>query len=95
MEDQGKDIEMQTLTAIVGTDGRVEIPGTEAGQTVTIHIESAEAVLPRRLSAEERDRIIHEQLAESQQTRASANPEKLAQALNHGEWLYGPDGLPR
>jgi len=30
---------MQTIKVIVGPDGRVEIPGTHVGQTMTIHVE--------------------------------------------------------
>ncbi len=85
---------MQTITVIVGPDGRVEIPGTHAGQTMTIHVE-LDAPPARRFSPEEGERIVREQMEESRQARMSISPEDLARALNHGDWLYGPDGLPR
>jgi hypothetical protein len=84
---------METMTLVVGPDGRVKIPGTEAGQTVTIQLEPAKRHKARSLSPEERERIIQEQLEDSRRTRESADPEWLH--LDHGEWLYGPDGLPR
>ncbi len=83
---------METMTLVVGADGRVKIPGTEAGLVITVHLEPEQAERPP-LCPEARKRIIEEQLEESRQTREAADPEWLN--LDHGEWLYGPDGLPR
>jgi hypothetical protein len=83
---------METMTLIVDPDGRVKIPGTQPGQVVTIRIEPAPVERPP-LSPEEHERFVQEQLAESRRFREQADPEWLN--LDHGEWLYGPDGLPR
>jgi hypothetical protein len=92
--DRNGGIAVETMTLVVGPDGRVKIPGTKAGQLVTVRIEGEPVERPP-LTPEERERIIREQMEESRQTRESADPKKIARALNHGEWLYGPDGLPR
>jgi hypothetical protein len=86
---------MQRVTIRVGPDGRAEIPGTRAGQLVTIHVEpeySEPSEAPER-SPEEIERIIQRLLAGGQRVRERADPEWLN--LDHGEWLYGEDGLPR
>jgi hypothetical protein len=86
---------MQTITIIVGPDGRVAIPGTRAGQTVTLHIEPEG--MPEQADAirtpEEQEQLIQELLEEGRRNRAQADPEWLAR--DHDEWLYGPDGLPK
>lgn len=86
---------MQTITVIVGPDGRVEIPGTRAGQTVTLHLELEDVTdrLEVLRTPEEQERFIRELLEEGLRNRAQADPEWLAR--DHDEWLYGPDGLPK
>ncbi len=86
---------MQTITVTVGPDGRVEIPGTRAGQSVTIHVErdSSKTPVAVQRSPEEVERIIQEIREGAKRVREQADPQWLS--LDHGEWLYGPDGLPR
>ena len=86
---------MQTIPVTVGPDGRVEIPGTRAGQSVTIHVEPETVNTPVAVqrSPEEVERIIREIREGAKRVREQADPEWLN--LDQGEWLYGPDGLPR
>ncbi|MBA2521310.1 MAG: hypothetical protein H0V24_16760 [Chloroflexia bacterium] len=86
---------MKKTTVTAGPDGRIEIPGIRAGQTVTIHVEpeSRDTSEVARLSSEEQERLVQEQLEAGRRFREKADPEWLE--LDHGEWLYGPDGLPR
>ncbi len=89
---------MTTVTLVVGPDGRVKVPGTYAGQRITIHIEPETATPQSEVSTrspEEKERIIQELLEAGRRARAEANPEEIERAVNHGDWLYGPDGLPR
>ncbi|MDQ3694458.1 MAG: hypothetical protein M3464_12650 [Chloroflexota bacterium] len=86
---------MKKIPVTAGPDGRIEIPGIQAGQTVTIHVEpipSDKAETPQR-SPEEQEKLIQEMLEAGRRVREQASPEWLS--LDHGEWLYGPDGLPR
>ena len=86
---------MGTITVTVGPDGRVRIPGTHAGQSVTIQVEpeTEDPPVAAERSPEEVERIIQELLAGGRRVREWADPEWLK--LDHGEWLYGDDGLPR
>lgn len=86
---------MQTITLKVDPDGRVEIPGTRAGQLVTIQVEpeTSEPAMAAQRSPEEVERIIQRLLEGGQRVRERADPEWLK--LDHGEWLFGEDGLPR
>ena len=89
---------MTPITLTVEADGRVKIPGTAAGQTVTIYIEPEPRTVQPALSlesVEERERIIQVLREAGRQARAEATPEEIERAVNHGDWLYGPDGLPR
>ena len=86
---------MQTITVVVGPDGRVQIPGTRAGQKVTLHLEPEETPDPTEAvrTPEEQERFIQELLEEGRRNRAQADPDWLAR--DHDEWLYGPYGLPK
>lgn len=86
---------MTPITLTVGADGRVEIPGTRAGQKVTLHLELEDATdrIEVLRTPEEQEQFIQELLEEGRRNRAQADPEWLA--CDHDEWLYGPDGLPR
>lgn len=88
---------MKTITVIVGPDGRVEIPGTRAGEIVTIQVGppagSFGAADP--LSAEEQTAIIELTLAAGKRVREQLSAEELAMVIRHDDWLYGPDGLPQ
>lgn len=64
---------------------------------MTIHIEPEipnESVLAQR-SPEDVARLKQEILDGGKLVRAAASPEQIERAINHGDWLYGPDGLPR
>ncbi len=86
---------MQKLTVTVDSDGRVKIPGTSVGQTITIHLEPELESDQRAVvsTPEEQRQLIAELLEEGRRFREQADPEWLKR--NHDEWLYGPDGLPR
>jgi hypothetical protein len=88
---------VQTITVKVGPDGRVEIPGTRVGQIVTIQVSSVEDVtdVTDPLTPEEQAAVIETMLAAGKRVRAQLTPEELAKIVNHDEWLYGPDGLPK
>lgn len=89
---------MTPLTLTVEDDGRVKIPGTSAGQTITIFVEPKPGPTQPALSTrtpEEWERIKQEILDAGRRHRAQATPEEIERAVNHGDWLYGPDGLPR
>lgn len=90
----------RTLQLTVGPDGRVTIPGTEPGQTVTVEITETPQK-PERLTLatartdEERDQIVTEILEAAQRLRQELSDEDIQVALNHGDYLYGEDGLPK
>ena len=89
---------MTPFTLTVEDDGRVKIPGTSAGQTITIFVDAEREPTQPALSTrspEEWERIKQEILEDGRRNRAEATPEEIERAINHGEWLYGPDGLPR
>lgn len=91
-------IQVEPKTLTVEDDGRVKIPGTAAGQTITIFVEPEPAFSQRPLrteSPEERERIKKVLREGAKRARAEATPEEIERAVNHGDWLYGPDGLPR
>lgn len=84
----------------VGPDGRVAVPGAEPGQTVTVEISDTDNEPKRRTLAtartdEERERIIAEILEAAQRLRQELSDEDIQIALNHGDYLYGEDGLPK
>lgn len=86
---------MRTVTVTVDPDGRVAIPGTRPGQRVTNQVEPENAPPPEvaQWSPEEVARLTQQLLEGGRRVRERADPAWLA--LDHGEWLYGPDGLPR
>lgn len=90
----------RTLQLTVGPDGRIEVPGAKPGQTVTVEIAEAPET-PERLTLataqtdEERKRIITEILEAAQRLRQELSDEDIQVALNHGDYLYGEDGLPK
>lgn len=88
---------MHSITVIVGPDGRVAIPGTRVGEAVTIQVgpinRDSDAGDP--LPAEEQAAIIAATLAAGQRVRNQLSSEELAAVINHDDWLYGPDGLPK
>ena len=55
---------MKKITVTAGPDGRIEIPGIRAGQTVSIHVEpeSRDTSEVARLSSAEQERLVQEQL---------------------------------
>ena len=84
----------------VGPDGRVAVPGAEPGQTVTVEISDTDNEPKRRTldtarTDEERERIIAEILEAAQRLRQELSDEDIQIALNHGDYLYGEDGLPK
>ena len=89
---------MTPIALTVGADGRVRIPGTSAGQKIAIYIRPEPGTIeraPSPESPEEWERIKQEILEGGRRVRADATPEEIERAVNHGDWLYGPDGLPR
>jgi hypothetical protein len=68
---------MEVFTVIVGPDGRVVIPGTQPGQTITIHFELEE--VPDQgaavLTPEEQVRVIQKLLDGGRRVRETAAPE--------------------
>ncbi len=90
----------RTLQLTVGPDGRVAVPGAKPGQTVTVEI-TEEPKAPERLTRatartdEERDKVIAEILEAAQRLRQELSDEAIHIALNHGDWLYDENGLPK
>ena len=91
---------MQTYRVIVGTDGRVTIPDTRPGETITVQVEHG-AEPPERLTLvsartdEERDHLIAEIQRAARELRREAgigDDERLSQT--HGDLLYDENGLP-
>jgi hypothetical protein len=84
----------------VGPDGRVEVPGAEPGQTVTVEIAEApekqeRLTLTTARTDEERDEVIAEIRRAAQELKRAAgisDDERLS--LTHGALLYDEDGLP-
>jgi hypothetical protein len=84
----------------VGPDGRVTVPGAKPGQTVAVEI-TDEPETPERLTLatarteEERDQVIAEIRRAARELRQELSDEDIHIALNHGDYLYGADGLPK
>lgn len=95
---------MQTIHLTVGPDGRVEIPGTQPGQTVTIQIAHTPEA-PERRSRETTEGFegpIPEEEREAIKARVMRRARKIREELpepwlssDHGDLLYGDDGLPK
>lgn len=90
----------RTLQLTVGPDGRVVVPGARPGQTITVEIPEAPGT-PERLTLatarteEERAAVITEIKRLAQEIRSELSDEDVQIMLNHGDLLYGEDGLPR
>jgi hypothetical protein len=90
----------RTLRLTVGPDGRVTVPGARPGQTVTVEV-SDTAEEPKRLTLatarteEERDQVIAEMKRLAQEIRNELSDEDVQITLNHGDWLYDENGLPK
>lgn len=84
----------------VGPDGRVAVPGAEPGQTVTVEIKETPAK-PGRLTLatartdEEREQVVAEIKRLAQEIRKELSDEDVRIMLNHGDWLYDENGLPK
>lgn len=90
----------RTLQLTVGPDGRIAIPGAKPGQTVTVEInETAEPpellTLRTARTDEERAAVIEQILRAARQLREELSDEEIQIALNHGDYLYDDDGLPK
>ncbi len=84
---------MQTYTLKVDPDGRVTIPDTRPGHTVTVRIEPPRTeilTLGNARTDEERDQVIEEMLALAAQLREELKDEL---PIDQNE-LYDEDGLP-
>jgi hypothetical protein len=82
---------MQTLTLTVDADGRVTIPGTQPGEIVTVQVplEHPKGPIPEKNWDEIRERVMR---------LAGEIREKLPEpwkSADHGDLLYGEDGLPK
>lgn len=90
----------RTMHLTVDQDGRVAVPGAHPGQTVTVEIPDAPET-PKRLTLatartdEEREQVIAEIMEAAQRLRQELSDEDIQIALNHGDYLYGEDGLPK
>jgi hypothetical protein len=90
---------MRTITLTVGPDGRVAIPDTRPGQTVTIQLEEAESAeqpfltLRTARTAEEKQAVIADIKRLAREIRETAPRELLE--VNPDEWLYDARGLPK
>ncbi len=88
---------MQTIHVTVGPDGRVVIPGTRPGQTVTIDVtdvvETMEQVRPTGPIPEEEWMVIEARIKQRAHKIREELPEPWLSS-DHGDLLYGDDGLP-
>ncbi len=90
----------RTLLLTVGPDGRVVIPGATPGQTVTVEISDA-SDNPERLTIatartkEEHAAVVTDIKRLARELRQEIGEDGVRLAINHGDWLYDDDGLPR
>jgi hypothetical protein len=87
---------MQTFQLKVDSDGRVAIPDTHPGELVTIQVSRAPGAADDRggpILEEEREAIKERILRRAQKTRQHL-PEPW-RTIDHGDLLYGEDGLPK
>ncbi len=87
---------MQTFRLEVDPDGRVEIPDTHPGEIVTIQVARAGK------AAEDRTYPIPEEDAEAIKNQVMQLAREIREGLtepwlsaDHGDLLYGDDGLPK
>jgi len=91
---------MPTMQLTVGPDGRVAVPGTRPGQTVTVEISDAPDT-PERLTLatartdEERDAVIAGIKRAARTFRAQLSDDEIQVMPIHGDLLYDEDGLPK
>ena len=87
---------MQTFQLKVGEDGRVAIPNTRPGEVVTVQVTMPVAAVDNRsdpIPEEEREAIKERVTQLAREIREElAEPWK---SIDHGDLLYGDDGLPR
>lgn len=90
---------MQTHRLTVGQDGRVAIPETQPGQTVVIQINPETDAL---VETDPNAGPIPEEEREAIEARIMQRARKMRQRLtepwrsaDHGDLLYGEDGLPK
>jgi hypothetical protein len=87
---------MQTFQLKVGPDGRVAIPDTHPGEVVTIQVAKDTPVTDERsgpIPEGERAAIRERVMRLAQEIREEL-PEPWRSA-DHGDLLYGDDGLPK
>lgn len=87
---------MQTFQLKVDPDGRVEIPDTHPGEIVTIQIARPDTVPDNDSDPipEEDREAIKEQVMKLAREIREGLPEPWRSA-DHGDLLYGDDGLPK
>lgn len=91
---------MQTYRLVVGPDKRVEIPDAEPGQVVTVVLD--ESLYPSgvakqfkpvsEMTDEEKAALKAEFLEWGRRIREELKDQL---PIDHGDYLYGEDGLPR
>lgn len=84
---------MHTFQLTVGPDGRVEIPDTQPGETVTIYLAKSAEANAGPIPEEERAAIKARVMRLAREIRAEL-PEPWLSG-DHGDLLYGDDGLPK
>lgn len=89
----------KTMQLTVGPDGRVEIPGAQPGQTVTVEFaEPPKTPEPLTLAAartdEERDAVVEDILRSVRALRLAAGNDGEPLSIAHGAMLYDENGLP-
>jgi len=89
---------MPTMQLTVGPDGRVVIPGTQPGQTVTINIadvvETTDPLGRTGPIPEEEWAVIEARVKRLAEEIRRELPEPWLSS-DHGDLLYGDDGLPK
>lgn len=84
---------MHTFHLTIDPDGRVTIPETQPGQAVTIHLEAPQPDPAGPIPEAEREAIKARVLQLAREIRDEL-PEPWLSA-DHGDLLYGDDGLPK
>ena len=84
---------MQTSRLNVDEDGHVAIPDTRPGQTVTVRVETTPEAGHGPIPEEERE-AIKERVRQSARVIRERLPEPW-RSSDHGDLLYGEDGLPK
>lgn len=91
---------MNTFRLTVGPDGRVAIPETRPGQTITVQIAPVtDAAQPMTLATaktdEDREAVVRDIKQLAQELRDELGDEAAQLSTSHGDLLYGDDGLPK